>query len=168
MGKQSVIVRKPDTEVREFQGVFYTRRPGKKYFKAWRYDASIGRSFADSLHRAIWKHHYGPIPDGHDVHHIDGDYNNNVPENLAIITRSEHAKLHNHFAKVNARPDADEQRKRAREIGWAKAPYRDYKCLECSKDFQSRRVNLPPKFCSKRCCGNFNRRARCARLRSGG
>lgn len=159
--------RKPDTEVVVFNGVAYTRRPGKKYYKAWRYDRETKKSWADALHRAIWRHHHGPIPDGHDVHHKDGDYNNNVIDNLELITRRDHATLHDHFATVNARPDADAMRRRAVQIGWEKAPYKDYVCLECSAAFKSRRINLPPKFCSKRCCGNYNRRRRNARLRPG-
>lgn len=162
------IRRKIDTEVIEFQGVYYTRRPGKKYYKAWRYDRDTGKQWADALHRAVWRHHNGDIPAGRDVHHVDGNYDNNAPDNLALISRSDHAKLHNHFAKFNARPDADAVRRRAVAIGWAQAAYKQYTCLRCGADFQSRRVNLPPKFCSKRCCGNHNRQLRRARLRSGG
>jgi hypothetical protein len=36
----------------------------------------------------------GPIPKGFHVHHIDGNKLNNNPENLAVMSASEHAKLH--------------------------------------------------------------------------
>ena len=35
------------------------------------------------------------------VHHIDGDKSNNKPENLQIMSRSEHAKLHGLGKKIN-------------------------------------------------------------------
>ena len=57
------------------------------------------------IHRLIAQSIYGTIPDGHDVHHIDGDKQNNSPENLEVIDRKTHA--HRHVV----------MRKMAKEIG---------------------------------------------------
>ena len=44
--------------------------------------------------RRLWERMRGPIPEGHHIHHIDGDYTNNVIENLACLSSSEHGRLH--------------------------------------------------------------------------
>ena len=36
------------------------------------------------------------------VHHIDGDYTNNAPENLEVMTREEHDSLHNLQGRAEA------------------------------------------------------------------
>ena len=36
-----------------------------------------------------------PLPKGYEVHHIDMNKLNNDINNLAVLTKSEHAKLHN-------------------------------------------------------------------------
>lgn len=36
----------------------------------------------------------GPIPEGHVVHHIDEDKDNNRPENLVAIPRGVHGRIH--------------------------------------------------------------------------
>lgn len=46
------------------------------------------------LHRYIWEKHNGPIPEGYDVHHIDGNKLNNDISNLIMLTPSEHHKIH--------------------------------------------------------------------------
>jgi hypothetical protein len=45
-------------------------------------------------HRMVWEKEYGTIPAGHDIHHIDGDKQNNDITNLRCILRSEHARFH--------------------------------------------------------------------------
>ena len=49
-----------------------------------------------AMQRAVWKYFYGEIPDDdvYHIHHIDGNTDNNNIENLALITRSEHGKIH--------------------------------------------------------------------------
>lgn len=43
-------------------------------------------------HRIIWEMHYGGIPKGCEIDHINGDRNDNRLENLRMVTRSENAK----------------------------------------------------------------------------
>ena len=67
-----------------FDGIRYT------WEKSCRYAASNGKL----LHREVWKHFNGEIPEGYVIHHIDGDPSNNDLANLQMLTRSEHVKLH--------------------------------------------------------------------------
>lgn len=45
-----------------------------------------------SMHRFIWESERGKIPDGWDIHHIDGNKENNEIENLECLPKSEHTK----------------------------------------------------------------------------
>ena len=47
------------------------------------------------IHRACWEAYFGPIPDGHVVHHCDEDRRHNDIGNLSCITHGEHSRLHN-------------------------------------------------------------------------
>lgn len=51
-------------------------------------------------YRKIYENHHGPIPkdeDGrtYEIHHIDGNHNNNHPDNLIGVTIQEHYDIHN-------------------------------------------------------------------------
>lgn len=41
------------------------------------------------------------LKDGYTVHHIDGNHSNNSLDNLMVITRSEHTRIHNALRKNN-------------------------------------------------------------------
>jgi hypothetical protein len=50
-------------------------------------------------YRKIYENHYGTIPvdesgRSYDIHHIDGNHNNNHPSNLKAITVQEHYDIH--------------------------------------------------------------------------
>lgn len=45
-------------------------------------------------HRRIYEHHFGPIPKGYHIHHIDGNHSNNHIDNLQCITAQEHYNIH--------------------------------------------------------------------------
>ena len=46
-------------------------------------------------HRIVAEQKIGrPLAPGEIVHHIDGNKKNNTPENLEVMTQSEHVKLH--------------------------------------------------------------------------
>ena len=44
------------------------------------------------VHRLVVEAFVGPIPEGHEVNHLDGDKTNNVLSNLEVVTRSENMK----------------------------------------------------------------------------
>jgi hypothetical protein len=52
-----------------------------------------------TIYRKIYEEHYGPIPideEGrtYDIHHIDGNHNNNDPKNLVAISIKDHYNIH--------------------------------------------------------------------------
>ena len=47
-----------------------------------------------SEQRLVWEQNHGPIPDGMIVHHRDEDKLNNALENLELISREAHARMH--------------------------------------------------------------------------
>jgi hypothetical protein len=69
-----------------WNGRKYTMRENGYYAST-----SKGRTY---LHREVWQNANGPIPTGHDVHHIDGNKENNSAKNLALHTASEHGRRH--------------------------------------------------------------------------
>lgn len=46
------------------------------------------------VHRVIWEEYFGKIPSGLIVHHKNGNKEDNRIENLEIMSRAEHSKLH--------------------------------------------------------------------------
>ncbi len=73
-------------------GNAYKRKDG--YFQI-----SSGVNQGKLLHRLIYEENFGPIPEGFHIHHLDNDKNNNALENLVLISKSNHHKLH--FNMIN-------------------------------------------------------------------
>jgi hypothetical protein len=55
------------------------------------------------LHRDMWKLEHGSIPDGHEIHHKDGDKTNNVIENFECLLTEDHTRLHNPQQSIQER-----------------------------------------------------------------
>lgn len=72
----------------EFNG--HTYRLSGNYYRRHNW-SSPGPS---NLHRAVWEFHNGPVPEGYDVHHKDGDSFNNDIANLEVAPESEHHRSH--------------------------------------------------------------------------
>jgi len=81
--RTGVALRRPkDRSAIVYRGVNY-----KKYYHGY-YMSGHGKR----LHRAVWEDNYGTIPEGHDIHHLDGDKENNDPSNLVPASSGEYVK----------------------------------------------------------------------------
>lgn len=152
--------------IQEFNGV--------RYYLCGKYYQRKGQR----LHRVVWEYHHGEIPDGFDVHHIDGDRGHNDEENLACIDRSEH---HRHHAAMPdfleyARKHIEDMRPLAAEwhgseagrawhsaqgkANWEKRKTISYTCTHCGAEFTTKHVYSAQsnRFCSGRCRAAFRRR----------
>lgn len=128
-----------------FNGVAYYRYPESPKPSHRAYFQRPGKS----LHVAIWEHHNGSVPEGHEIHHIDHDTLNNEPSNLAAIPISEHRKESQANRKLY-----------------------DYTCALCGVEFRAYRASLSERrFCSRQHGQKYHNDARQAekvRLRSNG
>jgi len=66
---------------------------GIKIREGWRY-IYVGNGKYVEEHRLVWLKEYGDIPKGYIIHHINGIRDDNRIENLQMMTKSEHSKLH--------------------------------------------------------------------------
>jgi len=83
-------LRKTDPEAyKRRSGTPHTTTSG--YRRMW--DSGTGRCVME--HRAVWECAHGSVPDGHCLHHINGDKQDNALNNLALVTFTEHKRIHN-------------------------------------------------------------------------
>ena len=45
-------------------------------------------------HVLVWEAHFGPVPAGYELHHQNGNKLDNRIENLQLVTRLEHKRIH--------------------------------------------------------------------------
>ena len=115
---------------------------GKKYFlSGGRYYSTNKKHTA--LHRDIWEYYHGTIPEGYDVHHIDGDPLNNALENLQCLPHAEHLRIHT----TRRRQAGNFQAKHERNIPVI--------CAQCGKEFLA--CQRGAKFCSPTCNQKWQR-----------
>jgi hypothetical protein len=122
------------------------------------------------LHREVWKAAHGPIPDGCDIHHADGNPLNNDVANLECLTVGEHRRRHReayrserqleHLRRIRPRGLAGLARWKQspegvaalRENGravMASRPFLDFACPQCGCRFRSRQARAV--YCSSAC-----------------
>ncbi|MCA1806931.1 MAG: HNH endonuclease [Actinobacteria bacterium] len=97
------------------------------------------------LHRAKYEYTHGPIPEGNQIHHIDGDKSNNAIENLVSLSVSEHIKLH---PRGYVGWDS-EQRSAATRAQWERTKPRTVTCSWCGNEYTS--TGTRAKFCHPSC-----------------
>lgn len=52
-------------------------------------------SIVKKVHNIVWETFIGPIPEGYDIHHINGNKQDNRLENLCLLEHFSHSLLHN-------------------------------------------------------------------------
>ena len=132
------------------------------------------------LHRYVWEKFNGTIPKGYHVHHVDHDKNNNDIENLRLLTKSEHQRLHGkempegvkalHIKALEekARPKACEwhgsERGRKWHVEHGKEVAKKLRTVQikkicgfCGKDFEDNGFNKAL-FCSNKCKSAWRRK----------
>ena len=121
-------------------------------FKGRKYHRKAGGYYTTTLrlHREVWEEAFGKIPEGSHVHHRNEDKSDNRIENLQLLTRSEHAKLHaeeklapyREAALIQARHVSEERRlERLRRV---------LVCKNCGDKYHSGSAH-PRRFCSSKC-----------------
>jgi hypothetical protein len=120
-----------------------------------------------NCHRIIWEQDVGPIPDGYDIHHKDGNKFNNLLSNLECLSKSDHMALHanenrekmskcmsDNSEKIHAWLNTEKGKKFLSEKAkkqWEEQPLKDFICAVCFKQFQTKHNRKNVKFCSDAC-----------------
>lgn len=73
----------------EYRSERFYLQSSKRYFQSGNKDCE-----ERLLHRRVWSDVNGPIPPDTDIHHKDGNWENNDISNLEAISSSEHRRLH--------------------------------------------------------------------------
>jgi endogenous inhibitor of DNA gyrase (YacG/DUF329 family) len=125
------------------------------------------------MHRAVWKSHYGPIPEGCGIHHRDENKANNSIENLELLPLAAHASLHTRQRLAENPKVFEKSIEAAREAArhwhgslagrewhakhgkesWIGRESLTYSCAHCGKAFECLRGAIKRGFCSMSCQG---------------
>ena len=149
-------------------GRWFSRTGRNKYFWCKQDGKSI------SLHRYVWEKHNGPIPEGHAIHHVDGDPGNNAIENLECLPRGDHQRAH--MRERHARGElkitaaardaaaawhkSDEGREWHRAHAPKSAARADYVCAVCGTTYRRIKREYKRNNCSPACYQKQLRRER--------
>lgn len=161
-----------------FNGKKFRRLPSSKHRSLRVYYSRHESSHSPPiwLHQEVWKHHNGPIPKGHEIHHSDGDPFNNDITNLECLTVAEHRRRDaerggydtesvrknlDRIRPLAAKWHASEQgRQWHRENGkaaWKRRKPVTKKCEQCGKDYQSITIRSNDRTCSRACYAALRR-----------
>ena len=158
-----------DETTQIFDGKTYRLYKGQRYFR--RTDKKTSKSGIKYLHRAVWEYHYGQIPNGLMIDHINRDKADNRIENLRLVTAKENRmnvdpevnqKSRERMIAYNSQDygkwwqDEEKKKKRAERLSlsWKKREAFEKKCLYCGKVFTARHKSAS--YCSKECrCINY-------------
>jgi endogenous inhibitor of DNA gyrase (YacG/DUF329 family) len=105
----------------KFQGRVYYRSGEKSYYISQ--EGSVKTKLTKRyLHRDIWESKRGPIPDGYEVHHKDGNRSNNRLKNLQPVTPTEHKRIHSNTEEHRAHLRRIQPLGNAASHAWRRSP----------------------------------------------
>lgn len=146
--------RYPDSS-RRSDRVYYKRTPAK------------GRPIF--LHRQVWEDAHGAIPDGYEIHHIDGNPSNNALENLECVSHVEHMARHPwdsgrkkrnavHLKRIgelakawHSSPEGLEEHRRIGALAYKNYVPTPKRCAHCGEEFLPRALGGRDLYCSNAC-----------------
>jgi len=165
----------PDTV--EYNGIEFRRYPDsdnpadRRYYRP---HADHIRDGVEALHREVWKDHHGEIPDGHHIHHKDGDPTNNDIENLECVTPKEHLERHDNLGGIQSEEHLEKFLEAAK--GWHKSEEgrewhsqhwedslakafdeTEKECDQCGDTFIDESAQDSGRFCSNACKSKHRR-----------
>ena len=94
-----------------------------------------------------------PLEPYEQIHHIDGDPQNNDLSNLELVVLGEHQKMHMPNKYVDQEMICPEC---GQTFIWTAAQQRYFRSSQNKRQHRANPINLP--FCSKGCCGKYVRR----------
>lgn len=165
----------PRTETVEFKGITFRRYPDSNNRADREYYRPSGDYIEDgvqALHREVWKHHNGDIPDGHLIHHKDGDTGNNDISNLECVSPQEHVERHPEMGGIESDEHLADLIESAKE--WHKSDegrewhsehwknslrkvFEDSKTGECDQCGDEFEYHTSARFCSNACKSAWRR-----------
>jgi len=149
---------------------------GKKFYKDHKAGYWISTACPKiRAHVWVWKYTNGNIPKGHEIHHKDGNKNNNDILNLECLNKKSHIAAHmseerKSFLKKlmneirpltkiwHASPQGIEWHSQHGKASWEKRELRIKNCQLCNKEFQTKLSHH--RFCHANC------KAKALRLRN--
>ena len=151
----------------EYNGIYFCRDDNTGYY--------LNSTLKVRMHRYVWEQEVGPIPDGFDVHHIDGDKSNNSIDNLSLLTNRAHQILHGKEESRKAKMRLNIAKAQEAAKAWHSSPeglawhseqgkrtaenveLKEFVCSYCGKKFLSKPFGQH-KYCSG-ACKSADRRA---------
>lgn len=149
-----------------FNGREYNRYPYGKHPNYY-FDSGDKNGKKKRLHHAVYEYYKGEIPKGMVVHHIDFNPLNNEIDNLALVSRAEHMRIHDEFGKYREKhPEHlskigfSRKNWHERRISFEKELQKERRiCIECGKEFIPQ--SKTQKYCSPSCYKHWQNHAEC-------
>lgn len=153
-----------------FNGIKFTKDDKTGYY--------LNSTIRKRLHRYVWEFYNGTIEKGYDIHHKDGNKENNDISNLVKLLKSKHLHYHNtnqteevinkkrKNIKEKALPEAIKWHKSEEGRKWhskhsleisKNLKEKEYTCLNCDKHFYKKPYGVN-KFCSNKCKTAYRRK----------
>lgn len=159
---------KETTEVIFYRGKKYCRYPDSPYPANHYFRPSKNDGSRKALHQAIWEDANGPVPDGFELHHRDGNKGNNTLENIQLVPKH-HVRIY-HRDNIKKAMEAAKawhaspeglawHSEHAQQMGFGHSSVRHLVCEHCGQEFETTKVHMA-RFCSNACKSAWRRAAR--------